>query len=198
MGGRGTWELAQEHPELFAAIVPICGRANTSDAWKLRHMSVWCFHGEKDDVVPISTSRNMVRALENLNARVKFTAYPEVYHNSWVKAYNDSELYEWLLAQKKFRYKAIQVDQTILKGYMGKYHYKMQGDEGVFEVLMENNQLIIDLRSRKTPLIPYEKNKFFIQESQPVEFQFLQNEQGDVDRIMLYTNEINTFEKLKE
>jgi predicted peptidase len=28
MGGYGTWALAAEHPEKFAAIVPICGGGN--------------------------------------------------------------------------------------------------------------------------------------------------------------------------
>jgi predicted esterase len=197
MGGRGTWALAQAHPELFAAIVPICGYADTSEAWKLRHMPVWCFHGEKDHIVPISTSQNMVKALENLNAPVKFTVYPEEYHESWIKAYNDPKLYEWLLAQTKFKYKAVKMEPNVLNNYTGKYHYKMQGDEGIFEVFMENHQLIIDLRSRRTPLIPFENNKFFIQESQLVEFQFLEDENGKIDRIMLYTNEINTFLKVK-
>jgi len=43
MGGFGTWSLAIEHPEEFAAIVPICVGGDTIDIWKLRHTAVWCF-----------------------------------------------------------------------------------------------------------------------------------------------------------
>ena len=99
-GGYGTWTLAQKHPELFAAIVPICGWGDTKDLWKLRNMQVWCFHGDKDTVVPISSSQRMVDTLRTFNPAVKFISYPEVKHDSWIKAYNDPEMYKWLLSQR--------------------------------------------------------------------------------------------------
>src|SRR6185295_17601449 len=78
MGGYGTWDLALRHPEEFAAIVPICGGGDTTDAWKLRNMPVWCFHGAKDNNVPLIQDQRMVRAVEKYNPSVKFTVYPEL------------------------------------------------------------------------------------------------------------------------
>ena len=43
----------------------------------------------------------MVRALGEYGNRVKFTVYPDVGHNSWVKAYEDTELYQWFINQNK-------------------------------------------------------------------------------------------------
>lgn len=101
MGGFGSWALAAKYPDTFAAVVPICGGGNPADAGKIKDIPIWAFHGDIDDVVNISKSQAMVDALEKLKGNVKFTIYPGVGHNSWTKAYNDPELYDWLLSQKR-------------------------------------------------------------------------------------------------
>ena len=103
MGGYGTWSLSQQCPDLFAAIVPVCGGGNPDEVWRIKDIPVWAFHGAKDDIVPIEETEKMVQALEKINGNVKFTIYPEANHNSWTEAYNEPELYNWLLAQKKIR-----------------------------------------------------------------------------------------------
>ena len=35
MGGFGTWDLASEYPQRFAAIAPICGGGHPEEAWNL-------------------------------------------------------------------------------------------------------------------------------------------------------------------
>jgi predicted peptidase len=102
MGGFGTWSLAQAHPERFAAIAPICGGGNPELAGNLRHVPVWAFHGAKDNVVPLSASQEMVDALKAIGADVKFTIYPEAYHDAWTETYENPQLYEWLLQHKRF------------------------------------------------------------------------------------------------
>jgi predicted peptidase len=102
MGGFGTWTLAAAHPERFAALVPICGGGNPADARKLKDLPIWVFHGAKDRVVPPNRSEEMVRALKDAGAEnVKFTLYPDADHDSWTETYNNPELYEWLLKQKR-------------------------------------------------------------------------------------------------
>ncbi len=101
MGGYGSWYLASAYPELFAALVPICGGGDTSEACNLKDIPTWAFHGEKDDVVPPSESVEMVEALKQCGGDVRLTLYPDLGHNSWTRAYNDMELYSWLLRQKK-------------------------------------------------------------------------------------------------
>ena len=101
MGGYGSWTLAAAHPERFAAVVPICGGGNPGDAKKLAGLPIWVFHGAKDNTVPIRRSEEMVEAIKAAGGNVKFTVYPEAGHDSWTQAYDEPELYRWLLEQKR-------------------------------------------------------------------------------------------------
>jgi predicted peptidase len=110
MGGYGTWDLGLTYPEKFAAIVPICGGgqkitlglASREKPQALKTLAVWAFHGAKDPVVPLEESQRMVDALKKVGVQeVKFTVYPEAGHNSWTEAYNDPQLYDWLLQHKR-------------------------------------------------------------------------------------------------
>jgi predicted peptidase len=101
MGGFGTWSLAAYTPDRFAAIVPICGGGETYWTRRLAHLPVWVFHGAKDPVVPLKRSQEMVDALKKRDGNVKLTVYPEAGHDAWTEAYNDPELYAWLLRQKR-------------------------------------------------------------------------------------------------
>jgi len=101
MGGYGTWDLASNYPQWFAAIVPICGGGDVRRVRAVKDIPVWAFHGMRDNVIPIERSLELVRALEKIDGNVKFTVYPEANHNSWTKTYNNPELWEWLLKQKR-------------------------------------------------------------------------------------------------
>lgn len=97
MGGFGTWQIANHHPDCFAAIVPICGGGSPYMAFTLRNMPVWVFHGAKDTIIPILKSEEMVKSLRLEGNEVKYTVYPDAGHNVWDEAYNNPELYIWLL-----------------------------------------------------------------------------------------------------
>lgn len=101
MGGFGTWMLAADHPDYFAAIVPICGGGDAADARTLKNLPIWVFHGAKDEAVPLKRSEEMVKALKEAGADVKFTVYPEAAHDSWTETYNNPELYQWLLSHRR-------------------------------------------------------------------------------------------------
>jgi predicted peptidase len=99
MGGEGTWKLIMAQPKRFAAAAPVCGRTGSSylDACILNNLPIWVFHGAMDDVVSIDESVRMIKALQECGNDVKFTVYPKANHNAWTKAYNNDELYRWLL-----------------------------------------------------------------------------------------------------
>ena len=101
MGGHGTWSLALEFPDRFAAIAPICGRGDSEKAARICHLPVWNFHGAKDDIVPLKWSENMVDALKKAGGNVKFTVYPDAGHDSWTETYSNSELYDWFLRNRR-------------------------------------------------------------------------------------------------
>jgi predicted peptidase len=101
MGGSGTWRLAAAHPERFAAIAPVCGRGDPADAKRLARLPIWVFQGAKDPVVRLDGQKAMVEAIKAAGGNVKFTVYPDAAHDAWTETYNNPELYQWLLEQKR-------------------------------------------------------------------------------------------------
>lgn len=97
-GGAGTWDLAASHPELFAAIAPVCGYGDPASlAPALRAMPIWAFHGEKDDIVAPERTRAIIAAIERAGGTPSATYFPDANHNSWDAAYATPELPRWLL-----------------------------------------------------------------------------------------------------
>lgn len=101
MGGFATWEMTVTRPDLFAAIVPICGVAPIDYLSNIINIPAWVFHGADDQNVPVSASRQAVNELRRLGARPKYTEYPGVGHNSWDRAYATPDLWKWLLKQRR-------------------------------------------------------------------------------------------------
>ena len=101
MGGYGTWALATRRPDLFAAAVPICGGGDPATVNILKNLPIWVFHGGLDKVVLAEESEKMVRALEKAGGKVRYTLYPEAYHDSWTETYDNSALYDWMLSNRK-------------------------------------------------------------------------------------------------
>lgn len=102
MGGFGTWYTALRHPQLFAAIAPVCGGGMVWNAGVL-DMPVWAFHGTEDEVVYPSETINMIHKIRTtgLNKQeVKMTLLDNVAHNAWDYAYKQ-ELYDWLLSKSR-------------------------------------------------------------------------------------------------
>lgn len=121
MGGHGTWYIAYRRPELFAAVVPICGWVHefrqfrgsvpivagdsaavmTTLAQKLAKIPIWIFHGEVDPVVPVTGSREPAAALKSAGGDVRYTELLGLDHNSWDATYGSEEFTRWLFAQQR-------------------------------------------------------------------------------------------------
>jgi predicted peptidase len=101
MGGRGSWKLAVEHPDAFAAIAPICGRIPRVDGFLtkvqvLKDVPIWVFHGVLDPIVPVDNSDRIVASLTAAGADVRYTRYPDADHDAWTRTYADPAFYTWL------------------------------------------------------------------------------------------------------
>jgi predicted peptidase len=106
MGGSGTWHMAIRFPHRFAAVVPVAGfyswasRMVPSNICDLRGLPVWAFHGARDSTVPLYQDEVIVEALKACGSSVKFTVYEDADHEpTWLRAYADPALFEWLFAQ---------------------------------------------------------------------------------------------------
>ncbi len=104
-GGHGAWALAARHPERWSAVAPVCGRLAPSTAeeiaTRVKDLPIWCFHGEKDNVVPASDSKQIIAAIKAAGGKPKLTLYPNANHNAWDPAYGDPALAKWLLSQRR-------------------------------------------------------------------------------------------------
>jgi predicted peptidase len=103
MGGAGTWHMVAQRPWLFAAAVAVCGRGHPGTAPLMTNVPIWNFHGARDDVEPVASSRVMIEALRKAGARPRHTEYPDLGHNAFAWTYTEPALVEWLFAQKRSR-----------------------------------------------------------------------------------------------
>ena len=101
MGGYGVWQLAMSKPELFAAIVPICGGGMYWNASRLKNIPVWAFHGDIDKTVDKTESVKMTEAVNKAGGNARLTIYPQCGHDAWSQTYRNPEVFEWLKSQKK-------------------------------------------------------------------------------------------------
>ena len=101
MGGYGTYDAIERYPDLFAAAVPVCGAGDVTLAPSIAHIPIWIFTGAEDPAVNPLYSLNMLGALTKAGAHPGFTQYPEVGHFSWLGAYSDPLMMEWLFRQHK-------------------------------------------------------------------------------------------------
>jgi predicted peptidase len=116
LGGMGTWNFLAEHPEVWAAAIPMCGRGDSAGAADMLPVSIWVWHGAYDRSINVAGSRTMVAALQAAGARMLMTHesgeedvmnYKYIY--SEVEADHDvhkltsraPDLVRWMLAQKR-------------------------------------------------------------------------------------------------
>ncbi len=101
MGGNGAWYLLTKYPDKFAAGVPICGWGDRQQVVNMKNIPVWVFHGDKDTVVPVEKSRELVNALTRAGSSPRYTEYAGIGHDSWTPALAEPELLKWLFGHKK-------------------------------------------------------------------------------------------------
>lgn len=111
LGGGGTWVTAQDFARQLAAVAPVCGGYNsTAKAPNIakENLPVWGFHGNKDNIVNMSKTVNMVNAINGCTPKpsplAKVTIYNGVAHDAWKYAYktdnsmHSPNVYQWLLS----------------------------------------------------------------------------------------------------
>lgn len=105
MGGGGTLWIGMTHPDIWAAMAPVCPAPppGTIDlAPNAYNVPMHFFHGDKDQAVPVQVSRDWTKKLkEQGNQVVEYAEYPGVNHNSWENAYKDEFIFEWFSKFKR-------------------------------------------------------------------------------------------------
>jgi predicted peptidase len=103
MGGQGTWFAAATQPKRFAAMLEVCGGGDPTWADRYAGLPIWAFHGQVDNVVPISRGREMIAALAEAghHPELRYVEYPNVAHNSWTQTFARDDIYQWLFSQRR-------------------------------------------------------------------------------------------------
>lgn len=103
MGGYGSWSIAVNNPDIFAAIAPVSGGGTPFSRPKLKaitHVPWIVVHGDKDPTVPVEESRKMVKAGKELGVEIKYIEVPGGNHGDIVvPAFKD--IFDWFDAHKR-------------------------------------------------------------------------------------------------
>jgi predicted peptidase len=101
-GGMGVLDLLARYPQRFAAGLSFCGAGKATTARNFAHSSaLWLFHGNADDVVPVSYSRDYYRRLKKEGADVRYSEYEGVGHACWIQGFREPELMAWLFGKRR-------------------------------------------------------------------------------------------------
>ncbi len=103
MGGQGTWCVAEQAPDLFAAVAPLSAMAWQADAVadRLRAVPVWTITGLQDEPRFVDGNRSMERALAGVNGADRFTYAVHDGHWAFAKAFASPQFYEWFLDHRR-------------------------------------------------------------------------------------------------
>ena len=128
-GAFGAYVLAMDHPDAFAALVPVCGAANPARIEALKNTPMWIFHSADDPViVPEFTLDPTLVALDGAGISYRLTRYPEKQifwqsaHFCWEKVYKDEELKDWMFSQRIGGFKQVKKKIGISSGRKKKGH----------------------------------------------------------------------------
>jgi predicted peptidase len=101
MGGVGVWNLTAHRANFFAAAVICCGSRTAEDVTQSAATPLWSFHGDADQTVPVTLSRDRIAALRKAGARPLYTEYAGVDHNVWEWAFTEPALVKWVFSQRR-------------------------------------------------------------------------------------------------
>jgi poly(3-hydroxybutyrate) depolymerase len=158
MGGEGTWHIGLRHPDLFAAIVPVCGVTDARQwispataplfdptllglttvqavAENAANQQVVFYHGDADPTVNVGQSRAMAqryRQLGWLGKNVRYVELPKVNHFAWEVAYRDGAIFKLLAGIKRDPFPRHVVYKTYSLRYNQAYWLRIDGiDHGL-------------------------------------------------------------------
>ncbi len=103
-GGFGTWHLASQHPDRFAAILPVVGYGHPDLMPPLAaaKLPIWCFAGGRDQSVEVKYFYPGLNRLEALgHDGFRFTVEADMGHDVWARVYAGKDVYDWMLSHQK-------------------------------------------------------------------------------------------------
>lgn len=114
LGGYGTMHFAGKHANKITAAVALCGGGNVKDACKMATIPMWIQHGNRDEAVPVSRSREIVNAIKACNdgKNLIYTEIKGADHGDLERVFRTDEMYNWLFAQKRVKPEEVEMVQV--------------------------------------------------------------------------------------
>lgn len=108
-GGIGTWAIAAEHPDLFAAIIPVSAEMNEKNVQPVAtaKIPIWSYSVEDDGADLVRLNRKAHKSLLDAGLSPHLTEVgtkgveQKDGHDAWSFAYRDGGMYRWLAAQER-------------------------------------------------------------------------------------------------
>ena len=97
-GARRSWRAQRNRVSLSRRA---CGSGICWYGGSIKHLPTKIYHGDLDEVVPITESITMLKALHKNGGHAELKICYGVGHNAWETAYTDPDLIDWMLAQKR-------------------------------------------------------------------------------------------------
>ena len=110
-GALGTWQIGANHPDRFAALVPVSGHSATALVQRLVLLPVWAFDMKGDPIVNSQSSEEMCSQLRQRGGVARLTEFVGVGHDCWELVVHQSNLVDWMLQQHR-RNIALPADAT--------------------------------------------------------------------------------------
>lgn len=102
-GGFGSWYLASQHPNLFAAVAPVVGWGHPDLMAPIAKAKIplWVFAAGRDSAINKDYFYPGIEKLRQLGHRnVRFSVLEQAEHDAWRQIYAGSDVFDWLLQQK--------------------------------------------------------------------------------------------------
>lgn len=101
MGGNGTYGMAYEYSDFFAAAVPISAAWNPRDVGNMNKLPIAAFHGYDDKVVSYLSSADTISSIKQSGGTAYFTGYNHLGHDCKSSRIHNDLLWQWMFSQKK-------------------------------------------------------------------------------------------------
>lgn len=98
MGGRGTWDMLEKNPGLFAAGVP-CAAPGLDDYAAVVHENIWSVNGENDSTV--KDNRTTIEGIRAAGGNPIYTELAGHGHDTWRSIYPTDDFMRWMYAQRR-------------------------------------------------------------------------------------------------
>ena len=163
MGGWGTWEIANRHPDLFAAIAPVFGGSDyhsrmteeelaklspvdrflneKESTWSmsegLLNIPIFVHHGDADQSVNVEYSRWAVRLLQRWGYDVRYHEYPGRSHEA-LQSQNGNMNIEWFLEHRRNpNPRHVRIRSAELRNAAAYWAHVLQGDSPLAFIVVD-------------------------------------------------------------